>query len=144
MPSMSARQIIGENGEDGTLLEWAARFSTEGACERFLFETAHPEGRVCPRCGNRRCTPMRTRRRAVQCTRCGRQESLTAGTAMENTKLPLTKWFLAAWLVSHSKRGVSGLELARQAGVCEKTGGSVLLRLRGAMSGSECLRPAPR
>ena len=142
MSSMSARQIRGENGQDGTLLEWAARFSTEEACERFLFEEAHPHGWVCPRCGNGRCTPMSTRRHVVQCTRCGHQESLTAGTAMENTKLPLTKWFLAAWLVSHSKRGISGLELARQIGVCEKTGRNVLLRLRGAMSRSGCLRPA--
>ena len=59
MSSMSARQIRGENGQDGTLLEWAARFSTEEACERFLFEEAHPHGWACPRCGNRRCTRCR-------------------------------------------------------------------------------------
>ena len=85
---MSARRIRGESGRDGTLPERAARFPTEEACERALFEGAHPHGWACPRCGNRRCTPMSTGRHVVQCTRCGHQESLAAGTAMESTRLP--------------------------------------------------------
>lgn len=84
---------------------------------------------------------MSTRRHVVQCTRCDRQESLTAGTAMENTKLLLTKWFLAAWLVSHSKRRIPGLELARRIGVRGKTGRNVLLSLREAMARSDAFGP---
>ncbi|MFM1988930.1 MAG: hypothetical protein RJA99_1887, partial [Pseudomonadota bacterium] len=38
-----------------------------------------------------------------QCAGCRHQTSLIAGTMMENTKLPLTKWFLAIYLISQAK-----------------------------------------
>ena len=67
---------------------------------------------------------------------------MTAGTAMRGTKLPLAKWFLAAYLVTHSKRGVSAIELAKHLGVSERTAGYLLLRLRGAMARSESVQAA--
>lgn len=130
---------MAENGEDGTLAEYVARYSDEAACERRLMEERWPGGWECPRCGCRTHTTVGSRRHMRQCTRCRLQFSLTKGTAMEGSKLPLTAWFLAFFLVARSKRGISALELARDLGVCEKTAGYVLLRLRGAMSGSGCL-----
>ena len=61
---------------------------------------------------------------------------------MRGTKLPLAKWFLAAYLVTHSKRGVSAIELAKHLGVSERTAGYLLLRLRGAMARSESVQAA--
>ena len=101
-----------------------------------------PEGFRCPSCGHARCARVRGRARKWQCTRCSRQFSVTAGTAMRGTKLPLVKWFLAAYLMTHSKRGVSAIELARHLGVSERTAGYVLLRLRGAMARSESVQAA--
>lgn len=142
MASFSAKALKSSNGVDGTLLEYMARYPTEEACEEALMAARFPDGWVCPRCGNRSCSPVSGRPRKRQCTRCGKQLSVTSGTAMESSKLPLRKWFLAFYLVTHSKRGMSALELARHLGVSEVTGRRVILRLRGAMAGSECLQAA--
>lgn len=142
MASMTRRGALEANGGDGTLLEWVARFGTERACEEELLRRMHPGGFRCPACGHGRCAPVRGRARKWQCTRCSRQFSVTAGTCMRGTKLPLTKWFLAVYLVTHSKRGVSAMELARQIGVSEGAAGYVLLRLRGAMARSESVQAA--
>lgn len=70
------------------------------------------------------------------------QFSVTSGTPMRGSRLPLPKWFLAFRLVAGSKRGVSAAELARALGTSETTARYVALRLRGAMSdGLGRLRP---
>ena len=139
MASTSKRQFEAENGRSGGIVEFMARFSDERTCADYLLDARNPGGWVCPRCGNRRCTPMSGRTHSYQCTRCSKQVSVTAGTVMEGTKVPLSKWFYALYVVSHTKRGLSGTELARTVEVNERTGASMLRRIRGAMAGSECL-----
>jgi hypothetical protein len=41
------------------------------------------------------------------CRSCGHQATLTAGTIMQATKLPLTSWFLAFYLIGQAKTGIS-------------------------------------
>ena len=53
----------------------------------------------------------------VQCNHCRHQMSLTGNTIFANTKLPLTKWFLAMHLLSQTKTGLSAMELKRPLGV---------------------------
>ena len=55
--------------------------------------------------------------RAIQCRTCGHQATLTAGTIMEATKLQLTTWFQAFYLIGQATTGISSLELSRQLGV---------------------------
>lgn len=142
MASLSAKALRASNGGDGTMLQFLAKYSTEEACEEAVMEARFPEGYRCPKCGCETCSPIRNRPHARQCPRCRRQFSVLSGTAMQGTHLPLTKWFLAFYLVTHSKRGISAVELARHLGVCEKTGGYLLLRVRGAMARSECVQGA--
>lgn len=140
MGNRSARQLLkAQSPLDGDMATFVSTFSDESACEEVLFGMRFPEGFRCPRCGGESYSMVRGRRHTCQCSRCRRQVSLTAGTAMQGTRLPLAKWFLAMRLMTHSKRGVSAAELSRELGVCEKTGQYLLRRLRGAMSRSECL-----
>ncbi len=140
MGNRSARQLLrAQSPLDGDMATFVSTFSDEAAREEVLLGMRFPGGYRCPRCGGESCSMMRTRPRTCQCTRCRKQVSLTAGTAMHGTKLPPSSWFLAMRLMTRSKRGVSAAELARELGVCEKTGQYVLRRLRGAMSRSECL-----
>ena len=53
----------------------------------------------------------------MQCRACRHRASLTAGTMMDSTKLPPRKWFLAMYLISQAKTGLSALALMRQLGV---------------------------
>jgi transposase-like protein len=111
-----------------SLIEFQGRFLDEAACHRYLAESRWPDGFVCPACHGtkgweiRRRVPCRAvtpdpepRTRILwECATCGHQTSLTAGTVMQNTKLPLTVWFWAAFLVATDRRGLSALLLKRQ------------------------------
>jgi len=115
-----------------TLLEFTARFGDEEVCREYLFEKRFPDGFVCPKCECRSCSKISTRG-LYQCKECRFQVSCTAGTVLHKTHLPLTKWFMAMFLVSTDKRGNSAMFLAKELGVPYKTAWFLLHRLRSAM-----------
>ena len=63
----------------------------------------------------------RLSRGLYQCHRCYHQTSLTAGTIFHATHLPLTIWFLAIYLLTQRKSGISALQLSRELGVSYNT-----------------------
>ncbi len=97
-----------------TLAELEVRFSSEQACREYLFRLRWPEGFQCPRCGESKTWPLQSGR--WQCTRCGRQVSVTAGTIFQGTRTPLTVWFRAMWWMTSQKNGISALGLQRVLG----------------------------
>ena len=116
-----------------TLRQFLSDFASEEACEQYLAACRWPEGFICPRCGNRRAYELMKQRR-WQCGACRHQVSLTAGTVLHRTKIPLTQWFWAAYLMTTDKRGVSALLLQRQLGLCcYETAWMLLHKLRRAM-----------
>jgi ribosomal protein L37AE/L43A len=114
-----------------SLKEFLAQYGTEAKCERALFAWRWPDGFVCPECGYRGACLLG--RGLYQCHRCHHQTSLTAGTLFASTKLPLTKWLLAIYLVTQAKNGISALELSRHIGVCSNTAWLVKQKLTQAM-----------
>ena len=72
--------------------EFRTCFATEDDCRNYLFDQRFPDGFVCPKCGGREYYSVKTRH-ICQCKRCRRQTSVTAGTVMHRTHLPLTVWF---------------------------------------------------
>ena len=83
-----------------SLAEFQKAFADEASCATFLFKRRWPAGFVCPACGKRRANALKTRPRLFECLDCGRQTSLTAGTVMHRSRLPLTTWFQAAHLMT--------------------------------------------
>lgn len=67
------------------------------------------------------------------CNGCRYQFTVTAGTIMHKTKIPLFKWFLAIYLMVESKKGVSANQLKRTIGVSYKTAWFLCHRIREAM-----------
>jgi len=116
-----------------SLLEFFDAFPDENACEDYLFELRYSKGFVCPLCGYTACCKI-SGRREFQCSRCRHQESLTARTVMHKTRLPLRKWFLAVYLVTHDKRGISAMRLAWELGVARDTAYRMLCSIRSAMA----------
>jgi transposase-like protein len=129
------------NGNITNMVEFFRRFGTEEQCEEHLFHKLYPKGFHCPKCGNVHCAKIRNRRE-YQCSHCAFQFSLTTGTIMENTKLPLSKWFLATFLITRDKRGISGMQLARELEVTDRTACFLLQRIRSSMAAEECLHRA--
>lgn len=97
-------------------------FGTETQCAAAVEHARWPDGFWCPRCGSdAHCTIKVGTRHLYQCNSCRRQTSLTAGSLFAGTKLPLTIWFLAIYLISQAKTGLSALALKRQLGVSYPT-----------------------
>lgn len=117
-----------------SLPEFLRCFGTETQCEEALMAARWPQGWRCPSCGCER--HYRLRRGAhglLQCRACRHQASLTAGTLLDNTKLPLTTWFLALYLISQAKTGLSSLALKRQLGVSYPTAWLMHQKILAAM-----------
>jgi ribosomal protein L37AE/L43A len=73
-----------------------------------------PDGFVCPGCGGSKARRLETKAWTYECTACGRQTSVTAGTIMHHSKLPLTAWFWASHLMTTHSNGISALQVQRQ------------------------------
>jgi transposase-like protein len=109
------------------------RFGTDEQCRDYLIRARWPEGFRCAACGHPRCHALRARL-ALECAACGKQHSYMAGTIFEQTKTGLARWFLAIWLVTSSKGGISAMELKRQMGFGSyQTAWSWLHKIRRAM-----------
>ena len=91
-------------------------YGTEDQCFDALYQWRWPNGFVCPHCGHDRCCQLNSRK-LQQCNRCHRQTSITAGTIFDSTKLPLTVWFQAIYLMTQDKKGVSAMKLHRHLGI---------------------------
>ena len=99
-----------------SLPNFLASYGTEQQCRDALFEMRWPDGFVCPDCGNTTYCELQTRH-LYQYHQCRHQTSLTAGTIFEHTKLALSNWFLAIYLLTQHKSGVSALQLSRDLGI---------------------------
>ncbi len=99
-----------------------------------------PDGPFCPHCGNADPDKIAkgeggaTRSGLYYCAACNGQFTVTVGTVMERSKVPLSKWLLAMHLMGASKKGVSALQLQRMLGVTYKTAWFLCHRIREAMT----------
>jgi transposase-like protein len=114
------------------LKEFRERFSEEAACYQYLGQSRWPDGFVCPQCSGRKYW-IKARRQAYECSECGHQTSVTAGTILHRTHFSLREWFWAAYLVATHTPGMSGTQLQRQMGCSYKTAWYLLHRLRRGM-----------
>jgi transposase-like protein len=114
-------------------MEFNARFGTDEQCREYLFQARWPDGFRCDGCGHGDAYTLRTRL-VHECTACGKQHSLLAGTLFEPTKTGLARWCLAIYLVTSSKGGIAAAELQRPMGFGSyQTAWSWLHKLRKAM-----------
>lgn len=116
-----------------SILDFQQRFATEEDCARFLFDKRWPKGWACPRCGQAKCYPIRSRK-LFECACCRYQVSLIAGTVLQGTRTPLRLWFLAIFLMVTDKRGISSVGLGKQLGISQKRAWFMLHKLRKAMA----------
>jgi transposase-like protein len=121
-------------GEDypGSFGELSAWFPDDRSCIDYLEWLRWPDGFRCPRCVSQ--TGWRLSSGRWECTVCGRQTSVTAGTIFHRTRTLLPTWFAAAWLMTSQKQGVSALGLQRALGLGSyQTAWAMLHRFRLAM-----------
>lgn len=116
------------------------RFATEADARRWFERARWPEGPVCPRCGVlHRSSRLATRPGQFTCLDCRHRFSVTSGTALHNTKLPLRTWLIAMYLIATSSKGISAMKLTEWLGVSYKTAWHLGHRMRAMMTTEQIL-----
>jgi transposase-like protein len=111
------------------------QYGTEVQCEAALERTRWQQGFHCSACNETAHYVLKGRtHKTFQCKGCRLQTSLIAGTLFQSTHLALTIWFLAIYLVSQAKTGLSSLALKRQLGVSYPTAWLIQQKLMQTMS----------
>lgn len=115
-----------------TFQQFTTWFADDEACRAYLARLRWPDGFVCPACGA--VEFWMTGAGLWMCRSCQRRTSVTAGTIMHRSRLPLTTWFAAVWFVTSQKNGVSALGLQRVLGIGSyETAWAWMHKLRRAM-----------
>jgi len=113
-------------------IEFHEKFSTEEACRDYLYRMRWPNGFNCPACGYNRAYKI-AKRHLYECTECGYQASVTAGTIMHKTRTSLKIWFWIIYLMANDKRGTSATQLSQQFGISYPTAWMMMHKIRKAM-----------
>ena len=97
------------------ILEFTKRFPDEESCRTHFKLMREQKGIVCPKCG---CVHhyWKKNRNEWECKNCGHRTTLTSGTIMHGSKLPMLYWFIAIHLLTATKKTFSAAELQRQLG----------------------------
>ena len=117
--------------EPMNLVELIKVFGDESKCRRYIERLRWPREITCPRC-DKPATAIANRFQ-YDCDECHYQFSATSGTIFHDTHLPLTKWFLATYLLCESKKGMSACQIQRTLGISYKTAWYLCHRIRAAM-----------
>lgn len=130
---MANQQIQFQQGM--SIPEFLSSFGTEAQCAEAVKRARWPAGFQCPRCSTADHYVVGHGARSLfQCRDCRHQAWLTAGCLMEHTKLPLTTWFLATYLIGQAKTGLSALALKRQLGISYPTAWLLHQKINRAMA----------
>lgn len=114
------------------LVQFMAAFPDEKACRAYFDKVRFADGDYCPHCKhdkiNRFADGLRYR-----CASCKQDFTIKTGTLFGESKLPLRTWFIAIFLLTTSKKGISSIELAKLCGTTQKTAWYMDHRIREAM-----------
>lgn len=133
MVAVAKRSYTPKDPQIVNLMTLFEDYGSEDRCRVYLEELRWPSGLRCPRCDASKGI-SRVKGRGYECESCGYKYSVLAGTIFHDTKLPLTKWFAAAYLMTESRKGISANQMKRTLGVSYKTAWYLCHRIRAAMA----------
>ena len=123
------------------LLALFDRFDCNGKCRAYLEALRWPGGVACLRCGDMEVSRIKGRSQ-WDCPSCGYHFSVTAGTILQDSHLPLRTWFAAIYLMCESRKGVSANQLKRTLGIGSyQTAWHLCHRIREAMGYDQMVGP---
>lgn len=115
-----------------SLFSMTMYFNCEAICRQTIIESRWGVGEsqdvVCPYCGKHHCATRKDGR--FRCNHCKRNFSFKVGTIFEDTNLSLVKWFMAMYLISSHKKGISSCQLGRDIRVTQATAWYMLQKIR--------------
>lgn len=120
-------------------LDFQKHFDTDAKCRAYLEDHRWGKTPCCVRCASVNVTRMKGGS-VFQCNEkeCRKQSSVLMGTVFENTKIPLTKWFLAIYILSNHSKGMSSMQLASWMGITYKSAWFLSQRIRAMLADTSC------
>src|SRR5579863_2168031 len=125
------------------LIDIAQQFSDEDKARAFFEKLRWPDGVFCPHCGvqgeayrlmPKEGTKTHVRKGVWKCGACREQFTVTVGTVMEDSHIPLHKWMMAFHLMCSSKKGMSAHQLHRMLGIGYRGAWFMAHRIRYCMT----------
>ncbi|SRR5579883_2338689 len=114
-----------------SLIDFMGHYKDEETCRAFFEQMRFRNGDYCPHCGY--MTIYRFGDGRYRCAGCKRDFTIKTGTVFGESKIPLRKWFIAIYLLTTCRKGISSVQLAKQVGVTQKTAWFMDHRIRKAM-----------
>jgi transposase-like protein len=111
-----------------SLLSLSEHFPTEQSCRQYLEKQRWDGNPVCPHCDDTKVYKFKDGR-LFRCAKYRKQFTVTVGTIFEDSHISLRKWFLAIYLVTAHKKGISSLQLSRDLRVTQKPAWFMLHRI---------------
>ena len=118
------------------LAELTAYFPDDQSCRDYLEATRWNGKPVCPHCGNDAAYRLKDIR-YYKCKECRQQFTVLIGTIFEDTKIGLRDWFIAIYIFTSHKKGISSVQLAKDLGITQKSAWHLLHRIRHAFGSTE-------
>lgn len=118
-----------------SLQEVVIRFSDEKVCESYLEQLRWNGSPECPHCGCSKVYKLASVKQPYKCGDrfCGKKFSVRIGLIFEASNIPLSKWFIAIYLVTNHKKGISSLQLGRDLNITQKSAWHMIHRIREMM-----------
>ena len=115
-----------------SLVRAVRKFSDETKAEAWFVERRWPDGIVCPYCDGENVSPRKSKRvtPVYRCNPCKRDFTVKTGTIMHDSKLKLSTWALAFYLLSTNLKGVSSMKLHRDLEITQKSAWHLAHRIR--------------
>lgn len=125
-----------------SFFQLTSMYPDEQSAVEYFERKRWPQGRSCPGCNSSNTYNSNTKRSRMpvyKCGPCGKQFTVTSGTVMNATHLPLRAWLFAFHLVGGSKKGISSHQLARHLGITVKSAWHLTHRIRRTMTNNSQL-----
>lgn len=119
-----------------SLAEFMAAFPDEAACRTYFEKVRFAKGDYCPHCKHDKIMRFADGKR-YRCHKCRRDFTIKTGTLFGESKITMRQWFIAIYLLTTRKKGISSIELAEQVGVTQKTAWFMDHRIRASFKQSK-------
>jgi transposase len=118
-------------------MEFERQFPDDATCLEFLVEKLYPDGMYCPKCEKVTKHHREAHRPSYKCQFCGHHEHPMSGTIFQDSATSLKLWFIAIFLMSATRCGISAKQLERELGVTYKCAWRIFKQVRTLLDESD-------
>ncbi|AMR31977.1 hypothetical protein A0256_11355 [Mucilaginibacter sp. PAMC 26640] len=116
-----------------TINDVAIHFQKKETCIEYLTQLRWAGKTICPFCKHDHVYELKGKYVRYKCAACRRHFSAIKGTIFEKSTVPLSKWFMAIFILTTHRKGISSVQVGRDIGVTQKTAWFMMQRIRNAV-----------